>query len=39
MKLEKKEREKQREMTAGKSWGNMKKVEITEELKADLKVL
>ena len=26
-------------MTAGKAWGNMPKVELTEELKADLRVL
>ena len=39
IKLEKKEREKQREATAGKAWGNMPKVELTEELKEDLRVL
>ena len=39
VKLEKKERQKQKEMNAGKAWGYMKKVELTEELKADLQVL
>jgi hypothetical protein len=38
-KLEKKERLQQREMTAGKAWGSMPKVEITEELRNDLKAI
>jgi len=38
-KLEKKERLKQRELTAGKSWGSMPKVELTEELRNDLKAI
>ena len=37
--LERKERQKQREMNAGKSWGEMPKVELTEELKNDLRVI
>ena len=39
MKLDKKERDKQREQTAGKKWGMMPKVELTEEIKNDLKAL
>jgi hypothetical protein len=38
-KLEKKERMKQKELTAGNGWGEMPKVEMTEELKQDLKTL
>ena len=38
-KLDRKERQRQREMTAGKDWGHMPKVELTEELKADLRAL
>lgn len=38
-KLEKKERLKQKEMTAGKAWGSMPKVELTEELRNDLKAI
>lgn len=37
--LKQKERRIQREATAGKAWGEMPKVELTEELKADLKAL
>lgn len=37
--LEKKERQKQRAMTAGKAWGSMPKVELTEELKNDLRAI
>ena len=37
--LKQKERRAQREATAGKAWGEMPKVELTEELKADLKAL
>jgi hypothetical protein len=37
--LEKKERQKLREMNAGKMWGEMAKVELTDELKNDLKVI
>jgi hypothetical protein len=39
IKLKQKERRAQREATAGKAWGEMPKVELTEELKADLKAL
>lgn len=38
-KLEKKERQQQRELNAGKSWGSMPKVELTEELRNDLKAI
>lgn len=38
-KLEKKERQKQKEATAGKAWGSMPKVELTEELRNDLKAI
>jgi hypothetical protein len=38
-KLEKKERLKQKEATAGKAWGSMPKVELTEELRNDLKAI
>jgi len=38
-KLDKKARQQQQSMDAGKSWGNMKKVELTEEVKADLNAL
>eukprot|EP00350_Pseudokeronopsis_sp_OXSARD2_P005673 CAMPEP_0170558290 /NCGR_PEP_ID=MMETSP0211-20121228/34226_1 /TAXON_ID=311385 /ORGANISM="Pseudokeronopsis sp., Strain OXSARD2" /LENGTH=139 /DNA_ID=CAMNT_0010870099 /DNA_START=40 /DNA_END=459 /DNA_ORIENTATION=+ len=38
-KLQKKERKKEKELTAGKQWGSMKKVELTEEVKRDLKTL
>lgn len=38
-KLDRKERQQEREMTSGKAWGNMAKVELTEELKADLRAL
>lgn len=37
--LDKKERQKQREENAGKAWGYMPKVEMTEELKMDLKAI
>ena len=37
--MEKKERQKQRLMNAGKMWGEMAKVELTDELKNDLKVI
>ena len=37
--LEKKERQKQKEMTAGKAWGEMPKVELTDELRNDLKAV
>ena len=37
--LEKKERAKQREENAGKAWGYMPKVEMTEELKMDLRAI
>lgn len=39
IKLKQKERQAQREATTGKGWGDMPKVELTEELKADLKAL
>ena len=39
VKLLQKERRAQREATAGKAWGEMPQVELTEELKADLKAL
>lgn len=38
-KLAKKERLKQKEATAGKAWGSMPKVELTEELRNDLKAI
>ena len=38
-KLDQKERKKQREQDTGKSWGYMPKVELTEELKMDLKAI
>ena len=38
-KLEQKERKLQREKDAGKAWGYMPKVELTEELKMDLKAI
>ena len=38
-KLEKKERLKQRELNAGKAWESMPKVELTEELRNDLKAV
>lgn len=38
-KLEKKERLKQKEESAGKAWGSMPKVELTEELRNDLKAI
>ena len=31
--------QKEREKTAGKSWGNMAKVELTDEIKADLRAI
>ena len=37
--LDKKERQKQRESNVGKAWGSMPKVELTEELKMDLKAI
>jgi hypothetical protein len=39
IKLKAKERREDREKTAGHAWGEMPKVELTEELKADLKAL
>lgn len=39
IKLKEKERREQREATAGRKWGEMPKVEMTEELKADLRAL
>ena len=39
VRLQQKERRVQMEKTAGKAWGEMPKVELTEELKADLKAL
>ena len=39
IKLDKIERDKQRERTAGKAWGMMPKVELTDEVKNDLKAL
>ena len=39
VKLEKKKRAAQKELTAGKNWGDLPKQELTEELKADLRVL
>jgi hypothetical protein len=38
-KLDRKERQKRKEETTGKSWGHMKKVELTEEVKADLRAI
>ena len=38
-KLDLKERQKKREETTGLSWGHMKKVELTEEVKADLRAI
>jgi hypothetical protein len=38
-KLERKQNRLDREETAGLKWGNMKKVELTEEIKADLRAL
>ena len=38
-KLERKQNQKEREETAGKNWGNMKKVELTDEIKADLRAI
>ena len=37
--LKQKERRIEREKTAGRAWGEMSKVELTEELRADLKAL
>ena len=37
--LQQKERQKQREMNAGKAWGSMPKQELTEEVKNDLKAI
>ena len=37
--LDKKERQKQRELDAGKAWGHMPKVELTDELRNDLKAI
>ena len=37
--LDKKERQKQRELNAGKAWGQMPKVELTEKLRNDLKAI
>ena len=37
--LDKKERQKQRELDAGKAWGSMPKVELTEQLRNDLKAI
>ena len=37
--LDRKQRQKEREMNAGKAWGYMPKVELTEELKMDLKAI
>ena len=38
-KLDKKQRILDREKNAGKAWGSMEKVELTEELKYDLKTI
>ena len=38
-KLQKKERQKEKEMTAGKGWGHMPKQELTEEVKRDLRTI
>ena len=37
--LERKERQKQVAMDSGKAWGSMPKVELTEEIKNDLKAI
>lgn len=39
IKLAKKERQKQKEETTGKGWGDMPRQELTEEVKADLKAI
>jgi hypothetical protein len=39
VKLDKKDRQQLKEMNAGKAWGSMEKVELTEELKNDLKAI
>jgi len=38
-KLDRKANRIKREETAGKSWGHMKKVELTDEIKADLRAI
>ena len=38
-KLERKQNQQDREKTAGKNWGHMKKVELTDEIKADLRAI
>lgn len=38
-KLDKKERQKKQDETTGAKWGHMKKVELTEEVKADLRAI
>jgi len=38
-KLDQKERKKKQEETTGRAWGHMKKVELTEEVKADLRAI
>ena len=38
-KLDRKQWQKDREMTAGKNWGHMAKVELTDEVKADLRAI
>ena len=38
-KLERKQNKKDKEETAGKMWGHMKKVELTDELRADLRAI
>ena len=37
--LDLKEKRRQEDLTAGKAWGDMAKVELTEEIKADLRAL
>jgi len=39
LKLDRKQRAKERDETAGKNWGHMARVELTEEIKADLRAL
>ena len=37
--MDRKQWQKDREMTAGKNWGHMAKVELTDEVKADLRAI
>lgn len=39
MKLDLKQRRKERLLTTGEKWGSMARVELTEEVKADLRAL